>query len=162
MLEQRGQLAREAESLAFLEVVERLFSKTVARSEEPPPCAVVDHEGPHPVQPLDETLAPLAVAVEQHLGVAVVGGELAPARLQLRAEFGVVVDFAVEGHAELAVARPHGLRAAAKVHDREPPMAEENARTFLRPMPVRIRPAVRDGGGHAPQHPELTAAREAR
>ena len=138
-----------------MEVVERLFAEAVARAEEPPVRAVVDDEGPHAVQPLDEAVAPLAVAVEQHLGVGVVGDEFAAARLQLRAEFGVVVDLAVEDDAELAVARPHRLRAAGEIDDREAAMAEEDARAFIRPMPVCIRPAMRDGGGHPPQHAEV-------
>ena len=162
MLEERGEFAGEGEALALLKIVERLFAEAVARAEEALPRAVVDDEGPHPVQPLGETFAPLAVAVEQHLGVAMIGDELAAARLQLGAECGVVVDLAVEGDAKLAVARPHRLRAAAEIDDGEAAMPEKNARTFLRPMPLRIRPAMRDGAGHPAQHAEVAVAREAR
>ena len=152
VLQQRGQLAGKAKRRAFVEVIERLFPKAVARAEEPAPHGIVDDEGPHAVQLFRERVAPFRVGVEERLRVAVVGVEAVAERSQLRAEFGVVVDFAVEDDAELAALRatacPHRLRASAQVHDTQPPEAEEDARTFLVPMPRIIRPAMGDARGH--------------
>ena len=100
--------------------------------------------------------------MEQDFGVGVVGGEFVAEGEQLGAQFGVVVDLAVEDHAELAVARPHRLRAAREVEDREPAEAEEDARFFIVPQPLGIRPAMADRRGHPREVAEIARANEPR
>ena len=161
VLEQRGEFAGEAEGVAFMKIIERLFAEAVAAAEEASAFAIVDDEGPHAVEALDEIVAPLAVGVEQDFGVGMVGRELAAEPHEFGAEFGVVVDFAIEGDAEFSIARPHRLRAAGDVDDREAAMAEENARVFLGPMAFGVGAAVADGVGHPAEDAEVSAPDEA-
>src|SRR5262249_7435184 len=135
--------------------------EAVAAAEETVLRAVENDEGPHAVEALDEAVAPLAVAVEEDLGVGMVGDESATMHLQLRAEVGVVVDFAVEDDADLAVGGPHGLRAAAEVDDGEAAVAEEDGGTFGEPVTFGVGSAVADGVGHALEDVPVTGTGEA-
>ena len=72
MMKESRQLRGEGKDTAPLEPVERLLPKAVTRQEESAPCLIVNGKGEHAVQAIQHPLAPLAVAVEQHLGVGVI------------------------------------------------------------------------------------------
>ena len=104
--------------------------------------------------------------MEQDFRVAVVGLEFVAERAEFGAEFGMVVDFAVESDAHIAVraalcaGAPHRLHATADVHDAESPMPEMDAVPFPAPKPLRIRPTMGDAVGHAAQRIEVATPDE--
>ncbi len=63
---------------------------------------IPDRKGEHAVDVPRQVRAPLAVAVEQHLGVAVVGAEAVAAAFEFFAQLAVVVDLAVENQMQRA------------------------------------------------------------
>src|SRR5678815_1582220 len=162
MFEQRRELTRESEGVALMKVIKRLLSETVARAKEPVTRAIVNDERPHAIESLNKCIAPLAVAVQQHFGIGMMCDKLAPALRQFRAQFEVIVNLAIEDDANLAVARPHGLRAATEIDDRESAKPEKNTRVFFAPMSFRIRSAMSDRIGHAAQHGLVAAPHETR
>src|SRR5690606_5466362 len=84
--------------------------------------ALPDGEGEHAVEARQQRFAPGVVTLEQHLGVAF-GEEAITQPFELGAQFGVVVDGAVENHREAQRRIDHWLtRGFAQVHDLQPPM----------------------------------------
>ena len=75
--------------------MERLLAGAVTREEERASPRVVERDREHAVQSLEDALAPLLVAAQDHLGVGR-RPEGAAARLQFIAQLDVVVDLAVE------------------------------------------------------------------
>ncbi|MNO99101.1 hypothetical protein D3C76_908660 [compost metagenome] len=94
-LQQRRQAGGEAQALAGLRQVQRLDAEAVAGEEQAPAVALPDGEGEHAVEPWQQFGAPGVIALEQHFGVAA-GEEAVAEGFQLRAQFRVVVDGAVE------------------------------------------------------------------
>ena len=93
----------------------------------------------------------LGVELQQHLGVRF-ALEDAPLGLKLRPQFAIVIDLAVEGDAEPAVAGLHGLRAAlGKIDDGEPAMAEARPMIVGKPQAAAVGPTRRHTLGHAQQ-----------
>jgi len=74
--------------------VQRLDAHAVPGQQDALAPAVEDREREHPVQALDHSLAPLLIAMNEHLGVGL-GGERVPCGDQLGAKVEVVVDLAV-------------------------------------------------------------------
>ncbi len=72
-----------------------------------------------------------------------------PSRSQRGAQFGVVVDLAVEDDDDRTVLVVHRLLAAADVDDREPPVAKPHARLGVEA--VAIRAAMADRRRHPAQ-----------
>ncbi len=154
---QRGQdrlgLGAEQEALAFAGVVERLLPEPVARDEQPAPAAVPHREREHAVQAFDDRVAPRAIAVEDHLHVAV-GAERVTEQLELATKLALVVDLGVRDQDD-AVVRAHGLRAAVDVHDRQARVGQAEAgfhvrRRAVRPASTRAsRPCARRAPGPA-------------
>src|SRR3954470_11241925 len=122
-----GQLARESKKIALVYVVKRLLAEAVAGEKQPPPRFVVDGEGEHAVEALRETFTPFLVAVDQDFRVGVIAVENVAPRLEFAPQLGVVVDLAVEDHADATVFIPHRLSAALNVEDSKAAMAEEHA-----------------------------------
>jgi hypothetical protein len=89
-------LGREVPGAVYRGVVERLDPDMVPRREERAARPVVDDEGEHPIQLLQETFpAPLPVPVDEHLGVGP-GMELISRGDQFLLEIPEVVDLSVE------------------------------------------------------------------
>src|SRR6202011_4091255 len=89
-------------------------------------------------------------AVRDDFGVAV-GGEAVAAAFQLRLHLGVVEQLAVEDDGDAAVLVEDGLATVGKADDAEPPRREGQAGPFQ--IAVLVRPAVKDGVGHAHDRP---------
>ncbi len=99
----------------------------IAGEHEFPALGVVEREGEHAAQPVEEPLAPVAPAVQQHLGVAR-RDEVEALRLEFRPQRVKVVDLAVEDDPQAPVGRRHRLVAERReVDDREPAVAEADA-----------------------------------
>ena len=142
------ELAGEGEQPLVAVPVERLLPEAVAREEEPAPHPVIDAEGEHAVEAARQLLAPGAIALQQHLGVGVAGEEPVAARLELRAQLGVIVDLAVVDNRDLALGVPHGLRPMREVDDGEAPVPEEEAGLRLQVETVSVRPPMSERSGH--------------
>ena len=109
--QQGGQRGGEAQPPGSVGQVQRLDAEAVAREHEPAAVALGDGEGEHALEALHAALAPVAVALQHDLGVAV--GEEAQARgLELGAQLAVVVDAAVEDDRQAQHGVDHRLRAA--------------------------------------------------
>ena len=153
VLEQRLQLRREHEPIAIDRVMQRLDAHAVTR-EEYLTSALVKHRARElPVQSLDHLLAPLLVAVHEHLGVGL-GREEVARRGQLLPQLEVVVDLAVLHHPDRRILVVHRLVAAREVDDREPAHAQRHAAGLYHSLVVRS--AVDHRATHPPD--ELTAA----
>src|SRR5689334_2420748 len=85
----------EREYARGLKVVERLDTDPVPGQEESAARLVPDREGEHSAKPLDTTLAPLLVGVDDCLGVGM-RLEAVPLPFQLVPQVGEVVYLAVE------------------------------------------------------------------
>src|SRR5436190_11762339 len=85
MFAERRQLACETKSVSFMEKIERFFPKPIPGSKQTTSRTIVENESPHAVQPVEQRIAPSAVAVKQDLRIAVVGLEGITKCLQFRA-----------------------------------------------------------------------------
>src|SRR5437763_12819837 len=142
-------LAGEGKQPALGSVVQRLLAKPVAGQEQAAAAAVVDRESEHAVEFERQFLAPFLPAMDQDLGIGMMRGEFVSAAHELPAELRMIVEFAVEHDADLAVLVPHRLVAACDIDDRQSPMPEEDMPDLVDIKTVAIRPAMRQRGGHA-------------
>ncbi len=139
---QRLHLRGEGQPPAVIGHVEGLDPERVSREQGLAALVVVKGEGEHAPQPVEEPQAPLAVAVEQHLGVAR-RAEAIPARLELAPQSAEVVDLAVVDHPDPTVVRRHRLPAERReIDDRQPAMAESDAPVLGEPEPLVVGSAV--------------------
>ncbi len=144
--EQGGQRRREANACGVLGEVQRLDAEPVAAEEDPAAVALDDREGEHPLQVVDEAVAPVVVGLEEHLGVAV-GEEAVAVPGQLLPQFLVVVDAAVPGDGQAEVRIDHRLGARfGQVDDLQATVAESHS--ALRPHARRVRSPGRHRFGH--------------
>ena len=156
--EERLHLRTKRKPISAEMIIERLLAQAVAREQEPPARRIPDDKGEHAAQPLGQRIAPLFVAVDQHLGVALAAEEMALGD-QLGAEIEVIVDFAIEGDVNGAVLVAHRLRAEGReVDDREPPMPERDRAVGEEAAAVGA--AMSDHGGHPAQQLAVGGARE--
>ena len=128
-------------------VVERLDAEDVARAHQAAALFVPDDERVHAAQAVHEVVAPLLIAVHEHLGVraAVEGVAL---RLEFRAQGLEVVDLAVEHDDDVAVLALHRLRARlGQIEDGKAAEAERHVAVKIRAAHVRA--AVHDAVHHA-------------
>jgi len=147
VLQQRLDLAAEAEALLAEVIVEWLLAEAVAGEEEPLLARVPDGEGEHAGEALGQRVAPLLVAVNQDLGVAA-RPEGMPAGDQLVAQPEIIINLAIEGNGDGAVLVVHRLRAVhGQVDDGEAPMPQRNRALDERAAAVGA--AVGDDVGHA-------------
>ncbi|MNC31745.1 hypothetical protein D3C75_800770 [compost metagenome] len=123
-LEQCRQGRGKAQALAVARQVQGFDAQAVAGQEQALVVALPDGQGKHAVELGQQRRAPGVVALEQHLGVAV-GPEAVAQGLQLLAQFGEVVDGAVESQRQAQGVVDHRLgRAVGQVHDFQAPVAE--------------------------------------
>lgn len=155
---QRLQLRREYERVADPPVIQRFLADAVARERQHARFAVPQREREHPGRaPQRRVDAPRGERREQHFGVGMAAprGRASDA-LELRAQFAVVVDLAVEDHHVAAARRRHRLPAVHRqVDDREPPVTERDPGRRIDPQALCVRSAMRE----ARRHPRERAAR---
>ena len=141
-------LRGKAQRPAVVRPVERLDAERIARQQQLARARVPQAEGEHAAQSPDHRRAAIGIELQQHLGVGF-AVELVALGLQLRAQFAVVVDFAVEGDREPAVGALHGLGATLRqVDDRQPPMGKADTPVGTGPLAA----AVGAARGHAIVH----------
>ena len=122
--QQGGQRRREPDPVGVLADVERFDAQAVAAQQHSTAVAFDDGEGVHAFEVVDELVAPMVVALEQHLGVAVREEPVAVAH-QFVAQRLVVVDAAVPGDRQPEFGVDHGLRAGlGEVDDLQSAMPE--------------------------------------
>jgi hypothetical protein len=97
-------------------VEQRLDAEAVACEHEPARAGVPQRDREHAAQPHERPGALRLVEVPDHLGVAA-RAEAVPARLELAAQLGVVVDLAVLRHGDGALLRGDRLVAVLEVDD---------------------------------------------
>jgi hypothetical protein len=119
-------------------VVERLDAEAIAGAEERLAIVVPEDEGEHPAQALQARGSPLAVRVENDLGVRA-GGEAIAA--QLLAQLEEVVDLAIAGDG-VAVAVEHRLAASRWVDDAQASMGHAHVTRRVDPPALAVRAAV--------------------
>jgi len=105
MREDGFQLRAEVELAVAPMKIERLDSQAVARNDQALVAFRPDRQRKHSVEALKAIGVPLEKSLENYFGIAV-GFEPVAARLQLRAQLAVVVDFAIEDQ--------HGVPVAAE------------------------------------------------
>src|SRR5207244_11821264 len=93
--------------------------KAIAREEQGRRATVVQRERELAVEPLEQSLAPLLIAVDQYLRVAA-GAKHVTAELELVPQLQVIVDLAVVDDADVHVLVRHRLRAAGNVDHAQP------------------------------------------
>jgi hypothetical protein len=152
------QLGAEKQRAAGDAVVERLDPNPVADQVQCLLGAVPDRGCEHPRRALGCPGDPPAVhGREQHLGVRV-----APPRDAAEGATGGrrVVDLTVVDRDVPPAGRSHGLGALGReVDDREPAVAEREARVAVAPRARRVGPAVREGVRHpADERRQVTSA----
>ncbi len=154
--EQRLDLGREVQVPVPLGVVQRQDPEAIAGEEQRRGTTIVQREGELAVEPLEQPLAPLLVAVNQHLGVAA-RAEHVTAHLELVPQLEVIVDLAVVDHADVPVLVRHRLRAAGDIDHAQPHVRE--ADPVVRVQAEPIGPTMPDRGRHALEQLGRYAAR---
>ena len=148
--QERLDLGGEDERLRRPGEVQRLDADAVTGQEQRAPARVPDADPEHPVQALDDPRAPLLVAVDDHLGVGVVGAEAVPLLDELPAQREVVVDLAVEDDLDRSVLVRHRLVGCRRqVDDRQAAEGEPDVALRRQPQAVAVRPAVHHRVPHA-------------
>ncbi len=156
---QRVELRGEAELAAVQPVGERLDPEAVAREHEPAPRRVPDGDREHAAQALPEPVAPLLVAVDEHLGVGA-RAERVARRLELAHQLAVVVDLAVLDDDDRAVLVRDRLVAAVEVDDREPPCGDSDSLADVHAL--RVGAAVIERGRHRAEPVRIDSPARAR
>jgi hypothetical protein len=139
-------------------IEERLLAEPVARQDQRAGALVPQRDPEHPVEPGEAAVAPLLVAVDDHLAVGA-GGEAVAPGLEVGPQLAKVVDLAVEHGVQRAVLVAHRLAPARQIDDRQPPHPEQRLAVAIDPFVVG--PAMGDGGVHRARH-RLVGRRAAR
>ena len=138
-------LRRDADRPAIVRIVERFNAERIAGEKERAFPCVPDRERIHPAKIVDHLRAFLGVKMEQYFGVAV-RGELATSCLERRTQRWIVVDLAIEGDAEIAIAAPHRLEAGVReIDNRQAAMGQPDATIFRDPKTLAIGTAIDHG-----------------
>ncbi|MCY1170683.1 hypothetical protein D9M73_107700 [compost metagenome] len=141
MREQPLQFRRESDpAIGQLDVMQRLHAEPVAREKQALPPRIVQREGEHAVQPIEQRRAPGRPAVEQHLGIARRHEHGTPC-LQLRAQGREIIDLAIIGDGQRAISARHWLRRSGDINDRQPSMPQPHPRRG--PHTRSVGPAMR-------------------
>ena len=137
MGEQRLEFGPEEESAVVQTgVVKRLDPEAVAGEKQRFAVAVPEGEGEHAAKAVDTRCAPGFPGVDDDFGVATSVEDMTE-RLQFWNEFLIVVDFAVENDADRLVFVIERLLAGGQIDDREPAVAEADARFDMQAAFVR-------------------------
>jgi hypothetical protein len=122
--DQRWQRAGEPQPAGRLGQVQRLDAEAVAGQHQPAGVALVDRQGEHADEVVDEVLAPAVVGLRDDLGVGR-GEEPVAVPAQLVAQLAVVVDAAVEDDGQPQLGVDHRLVPVGReVDDGQPAVAE--------------------------------------
>ncbi len=115
--EDAGDGAAEHDAIFERRVKERLLAHSVACEEKGVGvvACVPNSEGEHAEKFFGKFNSPLLPAVEEDFGVGVIAAEGVAGGLEFFAEEGVIVDFAVEDHVDIAGFIGHGLGAAQEI-----------------------------------------------
>ena len=160
--QQRLQLgAEEQRAVAQHRVEHRLDAQPVAGEEQRLLVAVPEREREHAAEARHALLAPGLPGVDDHLGVAA-GAEDVAQRLQLGHQLLEVVDLAVEDDADAAVLVEQRLLAGGDVDDRQPAMAEADARLDVDAALVGAAVVLRFVHAHAAPRDRCRACRGCR
>ena len=157
--QQRLDLGAEHEAFRAHGIGQRLLAHAVARQNQAPRLALPDRDGEHARQPLEHRQAPLLVAEQDRLGVAL-GAEFVARRFEIAADILEIVDFAVEDDVEQPVGLVHRLVGAGRgVDDGEAGVRE--ADLLLAPDRAAVGPAVVENADHGLRAPRLLRIRQA-
>ena len=143
-------LAAPDQTAALMLVVQRLDAEDIARQHQLLALVVPNGDGEHAAQALEHARAPLLIAVDDGLGIAV-GFELVALALKLGTQLLEVVDLAVERDSHAAIGVLHGLVASLKVDDGQAAKAhchiivDEKALIIRAAMDNTIRHVLDDG-----------------
>jgi hypothetical protein len=118
---------------AFRPDVERLDAETVARHDDAAGIALVDDEGEHALEAVDAMAAPGVIGLDHDFGVAG-REEIVALGLEFGAQFGIVVDAAIEHDGQPQRGVDHGLaRLDREIDDAQAPVGERHAIVHLQP-----------------------------
>ncbi len=124
MRQQRLQLgAKDKGAIRQQRVIQRLDGKPVARQKKRFAVAIPEGKGEHATKALNAIFAPGFPGVHDDFGIAA-GMKNVAKRLQLGDQLLVIVDFAVEHHANALILVVQRLLAGRQVDDRQPAMAQ--------------------------------------
>ena len=131
-------------------VVQGLLAHAVACGQQSAVPLVPQRERKHAVDALDHSVAPLLVAVHQHLAVGARTEIVAP-RLQLCAQLDEVVDLAVEDNLDAAVLVAEGLvSGGGQINHGQAPVAQTH--TGRIPSALAVRATRGQGAKHRRQY----------
>src|SRR5258707_1386113 len=141
-------LGRKQQSLIKDTPIQRLLTKAIARDEKLSPSVIPQREREHAVELRDHVPAVFFVKMRQNFGVRSAAKGVAT-RFQVRAQFAIVVDFAVENHGDAFVFVVDRLLARDEIDDRQPPHPESYAVADY--ITFRVRPAMNHAVAHRVQ-----------
>ena len=164
MGEQRLELRSEYEvPIGKQRVVQRLHAEPVAGQKQRFPGPIPESECEHAAKSIDACLAPRLPRVDDDLGVAL-GAEHVPEGQQLGYELLIVVNLAVEDDNDAAVFVVERLLSGRHVDDRQPAMAQTDARLDVIATLVRAAMMLRfvhSREGFARDYPALAGIEDA-
>jgi len=146
----RLDLGREPEDAAMATKINGLDADPVARHRQHVPGRVPDGESEHAVEAFQQTVdPPFPVAVNEDLGVGMIGAKSVTGVFQLAPERKMVVDLAVEGDPNGTVRVGHGLGGSiGKVDNGEPAVGEADATVLGFPASLSVWSPVRHAVAH--------------
>ena len=133
------------QTLAHALIVEGLDAKDVAGAHQALLLVIPDGEGKHTAQTLQHRNAPLLVAMQNGLGIAL-SLEVITASNELLAKLLIVIDLAVEGDDDAAILVFHRLAAALKVDDGQ--TTETHGDVIVHEVALVVGTAMNDAVGH--------------
>src|SRR5207237_9810060 len=126
---------------AVVKIIEGLDSQPVTRDEEAARVAIPNCESKHPAQMLNAVAAVLFIQMDNRFSIALRAITVAP-RLELRAQFAVIIDFAVIDDPQALILVADGLMPSAHIDNAEAPHCQ--ADVALDKKAVVVRAAVHD------------------
>lgn len=116
-------LAAKQEQTILIIIIERFDTEDIPRTKHGFGFLVPDHEGEHAAQFAGQLIAPLLIAMQQHLGIGP-GGKGMACSDQFLAQGLEVIDLAVKNADKTAILIEHGLLAALQVNDGKAAVAQ--------------------------------------
>src|SRR5262249_16752675 len=118
--QQRLDLGCKAKGPSIVSIVERLNAVGIPRQQQGILVGIPETDRKHAPKIIDHCLAFFGVKVQQDLSIRL-SAKYAPARLQRRTQFPVIVDLPIKCDDDLAVGAHHRLRAAFRKVDNGQP-----------------------------------------
>ena len=135
-------LRAEIQIFAASRDVKRLDAHAVARQHQPPVRFGPQRDGKHAAQARKAARVPFQKGVQNGLGIGG-GSKVVSGLLQFGAQFGVVVNLAVEGDDRIAAGVRHGLIAAHQVSNLQTGSADRDPAATQKP-PAGPAPGAQD------------------